>query len=77
MSQTAEEKLSSVDAQLTLIEHNRLDRFTCPYCFLETENGQNFCCVKLGAAVEALVQRKESQEALDQIARIADKIHSQ
>lgn len=61
---TPEEKLVNVESQVVLVQRGEINAIACPYCQGIVPAGTTFCCITLGKAVSAVLDRQESDDRL-------------
>lgn len=73
---TPEGKLQYVAAQIQACCDGMSTKITCPYCGAENEQkNEALCCDLMGKAVAAVIDRMETQDLLDQTARVAEAVY--
>lgn len=70
----AKQKIPYIERQITSIELGVAASLKCPYCKATTAKGETLCCMTMGKAVRAILQRQVAQELEDTAARIADAV---
>lgn len=71
-----EEKIENIEKQLGAIEDGRTNVLNCPYCGVQTKQGEVLCCMTMGKAVRAILQRQTTGELAEKAERIAEAIHA-
>jgi hypothetical protein len=71
---TAEEKIEYIAKQIAAIERQATNTLNCPYCGEQTVFGALLCCMTMGKAVRAILQRDTQQELAQHAERIAESI---
>lgn len=75
---TSEQKILYVEHQIREAEKGNINMMECPYCGLGLVVGcLSLCCDLMGQAVAAVLGKLETQDQLDQAARICDGIEAQ
>jgi len=67
---TPVQKIEAVQREIQLCEEGKQDYIDCPYCGQRTMKGDTLCCLTIGKAVRAILQRETTQE----LAEVADRI---
>ena len=70
---TAEEKITNVSDQLVLLQRGKINMLGCPYCSGLSVQGETFCCPLMMAAVEAILDRQETEAQIAFAAEVADR----
>ena len=70
---TGDEKIQNVADQLVLIQRGKINVISCPYCAEITEEGGNFCCPLMMAAMEAVLHRQDTEAQIAFAAEVADR----
>lgn len=67
-----EQKIADVERQVRAIRAGDLNEITCPYCGLFVKMDGVFCCPTLTAAIDAVLERLQVNEAIDFVHRVTD-----
>ena len=74
---TPDQKLQSVAAQLVLIQRGEINVISCPYCAEITKEGDTICCALMAAAMEAILDRQETEARISFAAEVADRANDE
>ena len=69
---TPEEKIAEVERQVREVRAGDLSEITCPYCGMGVKMDGVFCCPTLTAAIDAVLERMQVNEAIEFIDRVTD-----
>lgn len=73
MNMNPAQNLGYMEHQVRLAMAGEIAAIECPYCGIGVRLGaESLCCELAGEAVAAILHRMETQDQLDQVARIAD-----
>lgn len=71
--EAAEKRIQSLEKQVRDCELGIQSTIICPYCGeINNQEQERVCCAKFAAAVEAILQRKDSGDLIRRAARIAE-----
>lgn len=71
---TPEQKIALIEKDIAACEKGEQDHIDCPYCGQRTMKGDTLCCMTIGKAVRAILQRQVTGELAETADRIAEVI---